>query len=198
MGTRLETEIENFVKAVGKDEIEIYNEFSVQHELGIFLRERLGEKYKIQFERNVKDLFGEEKKGKFIKKEIDITIFDKSSGKPNYAIELKFPRNRQYPEQMYSFYKDIKFTEQLKAEGISETFVLIIVDDPGFYDTGSKEGIYQYFRGNEKPALPKKIDKPTGKKDPKKQIGLKSSSYKIEWKTIALNDKIRYTLIKAE
>ncbi|MCT8674272.1 hypothetical protein KZ349_09990, partial [Glaesserella parasuis] len=59
-----------------KEDIEIYNEFSFQHELGIFLREKLNENdkdYKIQFERNVKD-FGYIPKDKNEKKEIDIVI----------------------------------------------------------------------------------------------------------------------------
>lgn len=31
-----------------------------------------------------------------------------------YAIEIKFPTNGQYPEQMFIFCKDIKFLEELK------------------------------------------------------------------------------------
>lgn len=33
-----------------------------------------------------------------------------------YAIELKYPKNGQYPEQMYSFIKDIKFMQQVKEK----------------------------------------------------------------------------------
>ena len=42
-----------FMDMVEIGEIEVYNEFSLQHELGIYLRNRL-EDYKVQFERNTK------------------------------------------------------------------------------------------------------------------------------------------------
>lgn len=44
--------IETFFDQVRSGEIEIYNEFSLQHELGIFLR-NLMQNHKVQFERNV-------------------------------------------------------------------------------------------------------------------------------------------------
>ena len=44
--------IEAFFEEVASGNIEIYNEFSFQHELGIFLRKRL-KSAKVQFERNV-------------------------------------------------------------------------------------------------------------------------------------------------
>jgi hypothetical protein len=40
----------DFMALVGNGIVEIYNEFSLQYELGIYLREKLGSKYKIQFE----------------------------------------------------------------------------------------------------------------------------------------------------
>ncbi len=45
----------DFMSLIEDDKIEIYNEFSLQHELGIFLREKLVD-YKIQFERNTRFL----------------------------------------------------------------------------------------------------------------------------------------------
>lgn len=48
----LDRQIADFAQAVGRGEIEIYNEFSLQHELGIFLRASLPG-CKVQFERNV-------------------------------------------------------------------------------------------------------------------------------------------------
>lgn len=82
----------------------------MQLELGIFLRTR-GERsgYTIQFERNV-PLFSITGT---IKHEIDVVIFNLDKTE-KFAIELKFPKNDQYPEQMYSFIKDIVFMEQLK------------------------------------------------------------------------------------
>ena len=59
--------LNDFMTLVGTGEIEIYNEFSMQHELGIFLRANLTG-YKVQFERNAK-FFGI--RGT-VKQEIDI------------------------------------------------------------------------------------------------------------------------------
>lgn len=44
--------VEDFVMYAQANKVEIYNEFSLQHELGIFLRERL-QGYQVHFERNV-------------------------------------------------------------------------------------------------------------------------------------------------
>lgn len=95
-----------FLKQVENGSIEIYNEFSLQHELGIFLRNHFPN-YRIQFERNTK-FFGIETTTKH---EIDIVIYNEYE---KMAIELKFPLNGQYPEQMFSFIKDICFMEELK------------------------------------------------------------------------------------
>ena len=107
-----------FVCDVANGEIEIYNEYSLQHELGIFFRKSLPQ-YKVQFERNV-DFFFPCTKASFIKKEIDISIYLPEQNLLERAIELKFPRNGQYPEQMYSFCKDIVFAEQLKSAGFKK------------------------------------------------------------------------------
>ena len=70
--------------------IEIYNGFSLQNELGIFLRDQLPG-YKVQFERNTKffEISGE------TKHEIDIVVFNDEE---RYAIELKYSVNGQYLE----------------------------------------------------------------------------------------------------
>ena len=44
--------VSDFFQVIIDEQIEIYNEFSLQHELGIYLRKRIPE-YKVQFERNV-------------------------------------------------------------------------------------------------------------------------------------------------
>lgn len=103
--------INNFWDYQKKNNIELYNEISFQHELGIYLRNNLPN-YKIQFERNISYFFNNVKDTK--KKEIDIVIF-KDDFSEKYAIELKYPKNGQYPEQMFSFIKDIKFMEQAKC-----------------------------------------------------------------------------------
>lgn len=96
----LVTLMNSFMKLILEEKIEVYNEFSLQHELGIFLRNELTN-YKIQFERNTKFF----NITKTIKYEMDIVIYNESE---KYAIELKYPQNGQYPEQMFSCVKDIK------------------------------------------------------------------------------------------
>lgn len=98
----------------------VYNEFSLQHELGVFLRQQLGHQYKIQFERNVRYFYAD---ANTIKKEIDIVIVN---DKEKYAIELKCPRNGQYPETMFSCIKDIRFMEQVQSLGFTATFCICL------------------------------------------------------------------------
>ena len=81
----------------------IYNEFSLQFELGYFLRT---EGYNVFFEKNVKD-YGFA--GKY-KSEIDL-VAEKDDKR--YAIELKYPKNGQYPEEMYQFIRDIAFAQHI-------------------------------------------------------------------------------------
>jgi len=84
---------------IGSNQIEIYNEFNLQHELGIHLRKSLennNEQYKVQFELNVAS-FDSQKKSDYEKKEIDIIICNEDKTE-KYAIELKYPHNGQYPE----------------------------------------------------------------------------------------------------
>ncbi|MEW6221408.1 MAG: hypothetical protein AB1634_17995 [Thermodesulfobacteriota bacterium] len=177
--------IHRFVDSVKRREIDIYNEFSLQHELGIMLRAQLLE-LKIQFERNVTFFF---RTGEFIKKEIDISVFSPDRSELKYAVELKFPRNGQYPEQMFSFCKDILFIEQLKSAGFERSFLVVFADDPLFY-SGSGGGIYGYFRKGQK--LYGAISKPTGKKD--EIISLKGS-YHVRW--AAAGNDLKYTVIEA-
>ena len=148
--------IDSFFEAIKENEIEIYNEFAFQHELGILLREKL-EGYKVQFERNVSDPPFFIDKKKTIKKEMDIAIFNSSE---KYAIELKYPRNGHYPGEMYSFVEDIQFAEQLKKFGFQNTYCLVLVDDRLFYSGNKTDGIYKYFRKECK--VYGTIPKPTG------------------------------------
>ena len=222
--------IQKFIeKSLGEriDKDFIYNEFSLQHELGIFLRKELEPfGFKVQFERNIENFFqipanlsGKERtdwikveQKKFCKHEMDILIFknfDLDSEK--YAIELKFPRNGQYPEQMYSFIKDIKFMEQ-----VNEKFnIKTLVDDKNYYiKTGHEKdkSIYWYFRSENdteksetitaKQDIEKNttIQKPTGNKakndnesDEKwLEIKLDNSYKKVEWKSILNSDLKNY------
>lgn len=168
--------VEDFFLYTQTNNIEIYYEFSLQHEMGIFLREKL-QGYRIQFERNV-SYFSPD--NKTIKKEIDITIFNEDKSE-KYAIELKHPLNGQYPEQMYSFVKDIKFMEELKDRGFNKTAAVTHVSDRPFYEGRNNQGIYKYFR--EEYVVYGQIFKPTGPLKGKDSITLKGR-YGFSWRQI--------------
>ena len=178
--------VQEFIKLISNKQIEIYNEASIQYELAIFLRQKLPD-HKIQLERNIS--FFELDKSKFEKKEMDIVIFDKQK-KEKLAIELKFPTNGQYPEQMFSFIKDIKFLEELKENGFKTNLFVAFANDKNFWNSkGEKGTIYYLFRNIKK--LYGHIQKPTGKKD--KTISLKDS-YEINWKNI--QEDLKYFIVK--
>ncbi len=164
-----------FISAVASGKVEVYNEFSLQHELGIFLRSSFPQ-LKVQFERNVSFFFPD--KSSFTKREIDVSVFSPVDKSLEFALELKFPRNGQHPEQMFSFCKDIAFAEELAAASFSRSALVISADDHLFY-SGSTEGIYGFFRGG-KP-IHGRIQKPTGKKDDEVSI---QGRYTVEWKPI--------------
>ena len=214
----LREKLEEFIGLLKSGEIEVYNEFSFQHELGYFLRNKLKQNpgdFKIQFERNVKDVFdlGDDMEDeidarfgtkKVRKKEIDISIFQGSVKLA--SIELKFPRNGQVPESMYSFVKDIKFLEGLTSSKnkkslnmFSEGFFICLVDDSLFYQGGSKkDGIYEYFRREEKEVrICKETKKPTGKNTQIKEYTIRlNKEYMGEWKPI--KDGMHYLLIEVQ
>lgn len=171
--------IPEFMALVENGKVEVYNEFSLQHELGIFLRANLTG-YKVQFERNTK-FFGIQGT---VKHEIDIVVYNDSE---RYAIELKYPLNGQYPEQMFSFVKDIKFMEELKEYGFTTTYCLTLVEDKNFYSGQKQDGIYAFFRG-EAP-VHGEIKKPTGKKDDEVCV---KGKYRVSWRICA--DKRYYIL----
>lgn len=154
--------------------IEIYNEFSLQHELGIFLRASLLG-YKVEFERNVEH-FGLQKQ-QFVKKEIDISLIS-NTGEHSGIVELKYPRNGQIPEQMFSFCKDIMFVEQLVCAKFKTGAFVVITDDPLFY-SGKTEGIYSLFRSGKN--IHGEIVKPTGAKDSIINI---QGNYQASWRCI--------------
>ncbi|MBI6873309.1 hypothetical protein I6U51_11420 [Clostridium aciditolerans] len=169
--------VEDFFMYAQTNKVEIYNEFSLQHELGIFLRDRLLG-YKVQFERNVSYFTPD---NKTIKKEIDITIFNEDKSE-RYAIELKCPLNGQYPEQMYSFVKDIKFMEELKDRGFTKTAAVALVSDRPFHEGRNNEGIYKFFR--EEYSVYGSIFKPTGVGKNKDYITL-TGRYDFAWQDLS-------------
>lgn len=172
--------LQSFIEKIRTGEVEVYNEFSLQHELGIYLRNALPN-YKVEFERNV-TFFNI---SKTTKKEIDIVIHNNEK---RFAIELKHPLNGQYPEQMYSFIKDIRFMEELKLNGFDNTYCLTLVKDKNFYCGNKADGIYAFFRAGK--TINGRIEKPTGKDA--QSITL-SNEYLVSWERC--ND-MRYYIVE--
>lgn len=177
--------IVSFVETVRQGAVEVYNEFSLQHELGIYLREQ-HRTLKVQFERNVSH-FGLVK-SKFEKKEIDIAVTSAESDERIGAIELKYPRNGQVPESMFSFCKDIAFLEQLVDSGFQSGYFLAVADEPLFY-SGRKDGIYGLFRSGR--SITGVIRKPTGAKDHEVSI---RGTYKASW--LPISGPTRFCLVE--
>lgn len=174
-------EIKSFMQDVDKGLIEIYNEFSLQHELGIYLRNALPNQ-RVQFERNISFFGANPRLSSFCKKEIDISLFTAVRNcvqSKDSAIELKLPQNGQYPEQMYSFIKDISFMEQVKNNlGFSSSYCLTVVQDKLFFSGDKTNGIYSFFRtGN---TINGRIFKPTGNQANIDSITI-SGLYNIKW-----------------
>jgi len=181
----LAAKVEPFIEAVRRGEVEIYNEFSLQHELGIFLRGVMPG-WKIQFERNVGHFFSD--RSSFTKREIDIVGFSDSDHELGFAFELKYPRNGQHPEQMYSFCKDIAFLEELVDAGFRRAAFLVFAEDHRYY-RGSADGIYGHFR-NSRP-LHGIINKPTGSQGGHVEV---RGTYTVEWVPVAVD--FRYALVE--
>ena len=177
---------EEFINEIRGENIQIYNEASIQYELAIFLRERLPD-YFIQLERNV-EFFGLDKK-EFVKKEIDIVIFNKNLTEKT-AVEIKYPTNGQVPEQMFSFCKDIKFLEELKEHGFVNNVFLCLAHDECFWQGNSPSPIYKFFRNNQ--PITGNISKPTGKGKVEIKIHI-NGQYMANWKSV--NNSTKYLSI---
>jgi hypothetical protein len=185
---KLDCHIAEFLKTIGTRETEIYNEISLQLELGLFLRKHI-KNSKVQFERNI-SYFDFKSESAFEKKEIDIAITSNASNQLLSAIELKFPRNGQVPESMFSFCKDIAFLEQLVSAGFQSGYFLAVVDSHLFYSKLiSCENIYGLFRGDM--PIEGTIIKPTGAKDKKVTL---QYSYRAKW--FPVSDDKKYCLIQ--
>lgn len=199
----MQNELEKFMQTKGSS-ADLYNEISLQLELGIYLRNALiGTNFKVQFERNIKDFNPATiPVNKFVKKEIDIVIFDGDKpemSKERYAIELKFPINGQYPEEMFAFITDMQFMEEVKKHAaFQETYCITLVDDENFYCQKGKRcsvsGIYKYFRTTGE-KISGKIEKPTGKEKPKPSRTVASAPV-IKWNTPKSGGVRRYYILK--
>jgi hypothetical protein len=153
-------QLPNFFQKVASGDIEIYNEFSLQHELGLFLRTAVPPSTKVQYERPV--AFFQRGAVDYVKKEIDIAVFSQDL-KERVAVELKFPRNGQHPEQMFAACCDIAFLEQLVTGGFSAGVFAMVIDDALFRAGRDCRGLYAHFRTGQ--PIFGTITKPTGKRD---------------------------------
>lgn len=163
----------------------IYNEFSLQFELGIFFRDN---GFNVFFERNVNtfDNLHVPDGEKWTKHEIDLVLEKENR---YHAIELKFPRNGEHPEQMFHFLKDIRFMEQVKDwAGFYGCYAMTVTLDPLFHrapqrkqpaNTIQESPIYSYFRNGKTVEAGEVIEKPTGTKGSSVRMG---RSHRIEWK----------------
>jgi len=183
----LSANVHAFFDALKSGNVEIYNEFSLQHEFGIYLRSVASQdSYKVQFERPT-DFFGIPS-DQMLKKEIDIAIFSQDRTH-KAAVELKFPRNGQYPEQMFKACKDVAFLEQLVERGFDGGLFVMAADDRLFYEGSDAGGVYSHFRSG-KPICGL-IRKPTGTKDESFPI---RGSYILTWHKVP-DLELRYACI---
>lgn len=183
----------------------IYNEISLQHELGKFLEKELGEDYKVFYEKSMYN--HNEKTEEWVKKEADLVIIRKDQ-KEKYAIELKFSKgeNARTPETLFDYIKDIRFMEVVKAKkGYTNVYNFMIANSQKYYkyelnnEKDKKYDIYKMFRIKpkdgeqkrkfnilQKPEGMEKYCKPTGKDGEKKFV--LNNEYKGEWKILIKND----------
>jgi hypothetical protein len=152
---------------------ELYNESTLQMELGMFLRQQHPE-LKIHLERPITH-FG--KQPQDTKKEIDVSILD-ADGRPLAAIELKMPQNGKVPETMFEYCEDIRFCEALVQVGFQTAFAVILTDDHLFWEGHKQDGIYSHFRATT--LITKTIFKPTGEGKNVTSTDI-NGSYLVNW-----------------
>jgi hypothetical protein len=170
-----------FLDLIKKGAIDLYNEDGLKCELALHFRSKLDSSWKVQVERNI-DSFGLDKR-RFIKKEMDIVVFD-SLKKEKQCIELKYPTQGHYPEQMFKACQDVKFLEQLVDSGFQKSYFLMIAKDTPFFEGRETGGIYSIFRENR--VIQGQITKPTGSKSEVINI---LGRYNIVWVPIINNLK---------
>jgi hypothetical protein len=175
MENELVASVQAFLRNAADSGIDFFNEAELQHELGYWLRSKVETGLMVYFERPAKSFFPT--MGGKVRKEIDLVIApaDRSW---HFAIELKCPRNGRIPETMFDACKDLKRLEDLVSTGFRGGLLIMHVNDPGFYESGLKTGIYSFFRDGAQ--LTGTIKKPTGKKDLEVYI---SGSYRVMWES---------------
>ncbi len=186
----LESQLNEFFDAPRKTH-PVYNEFSLQHEMGTFLRRKLVKEagdMRVDFERPygffLKD--GARVPQSLVKKEIDLAIYEAGADgrckKPFAAIELKYPRNKAVPRRLFQVCTDVKFLEQLIDDvGFKYGFAILVADDPTFWSgttDSSFHNLYRHFRKAEDGSnliLKGTVKRSPGTKDKHDQVSLRGS-----------------------
>lgn len=185
-------ELRLFFDHPSEDAQEIYNEHSLQLELGVYFRSR---GYKVQFERpfSITAPVGSTRKPK---RELDLLL---TLSGHRTAIELKVPLAGRVPETMYDFCADISFVEGLVSQKIMGcAYALLITDNRQFW-TGQNSGIYNLFREADS-LLNGHVYKPTGDKD---SVTVIAGKYRLAilWKPVVnsrLISDARYLLVEVQ
>ena len=172
------SDIHKFFELIDKGEIEVYNEASVQFELGWYLKKKFPSA-KISLERNISHL--KFNKSEFEKSETDI-LFTDTLNHSHSIIELKAPINQDQvrPVTVFEWIKDLKFLEQLTKKGIS-CYSIFITDNKGYLDSNRKTGrLLKDFRNkNISGEYQKHL-----KSSEKNEIIFINNTYQFEWKAI--------------
>lgn len=134
--------LESFMNKVGSNFFEVYNEATMQYELGLYLRKELPEEYNVQFEKNVMFLGADN--SQCIKKDVDILVYTENL-KEIYAIQVKCPTSDDILQKLYSILKDVKFLEQLRNCGITKGYSLNLISEKDYYINFPSKDIKQIF-----------------------------------------------------
>ncbi|HEX8295513.1 MAG TPA: hypothetical protein VF593_04395 [Chthoniobacteraceae bacterium] len=169
------SQVNAFLRDAAANGVSFFNEAELQHELGFWLRTRMDRAIHVYFERPASSFFPAARG--LAKKEIDLVV-SPADHAWYFAIELKCPRNGRIPETMFDACRDLQLLEQLTLAGFAGGLFVMHVDDPGFYQSGSQEGIYSHFRAGL--PLPMVIIKPTGSKN---QVVSLSGTYRVQWQS---------------
>lgn len=182
----VEKHLDDFSESIKNGTIDVYNEFSLIHELGNFLSSKLPGNYKIQFDRSVSDFDIEG--GETIKNKMDLVIFN-SNKNFKYCIAVKYPINKQIPLAMYNIIKDFKLLEQLMDHNFIKSYQITLIDDEEFINGVAKDGIYEYFRTDT--PIHGEILKPTGRNEEKVIV---KGYYQMYWQS--LEDKRKISIVE--
>ncbi len=151
--------IKDFLQRPSDQVGQIYNERSLQMEIGYYFRCR---GFSVEFEKPFKV---ERPQGstKTPKTYLDLFV---TGERRKLAIELKTPLNKRHPETLFDFCADLEFVESLVRSGeVDQGLCLLMTNDHVFWeDSGRGSGIHNFFRRSGE-ILTGKIIKPTGKKD---------------------------------